>query len=245
VHIAEKSSIRQRGIVASLTAAMPMAIFLLGLSGCGASTDVVGKYAVESFGPVVAASAERITYADGVWTLSSVGGDEVRFSVDPTRTDRGDVEFSLDAEPFLAAGLGVAKLVAPTKTQSPSGVTYAVVDGRLVLRFELGSQPFSIDSSKSIEKAIAELVRTQRARIGYHAALDHYGIKLGDGHMFEWAKDISKNDKDIVWVLNPEPFIAAGVDPLKVEGWTYAKVEMMDNGKKVQVDRLLKPFDLK
>lgn len=235
----------RRGIVASLAAAIPVAILVSGLSGCGASTDVVAKYAVESFGPVAAASAERVAYADGVWTLASAGGDMIRFSVDPTRSDRGDVEFSFDAAPFLAAGLDVAKLVAPTTPQSPTEVSYAVTDGRLLVRFELGSQPFSIDSSKSIDKAIAELVRTQRERIGYHAALDHYGIKLGGGHMFEWAKDISKNDKDIVWVLNPEPFVAAGLEPTKVEGWTYAKVEMMENGKKVRVDRLLKPFDLK
>jgi hypothetical protein len=245
VHLKRESPIKRQGVVVSFAAAILLAFFFLALSGCGAATDVVGKFAVESFGPVAAASAERIAYANGVWTLASVGGDEVRVSVDPTRSDRGDVEFSLDAAPFLAAGLDVAKLVAPTTLQAPSEVTYALADGRLVMRFELGSQPFSIDSSKSIEKAIAELVRTQRERIGYHAALDHYGIKLGGGHMFEWAKDISKNDKDIVWVLNPEPFVAAGVDPGKVEGWSFAKVEMIDNGKKVQVDRLLKPFDLK
>ncbi len=39
---------------------------------------------------------------------------------------------------------------------------------------------------------------------------------LGNGNMFEWAKDMQKNDKDIVFVLNPQPFIDAGVDPAKV-----------------------------
>ncbi len=57
---------------------------------------------------------------------------------------------------------------------------------------------------------------------------------------------MAKNDKDIVWVLNPEPFIAAGVDPAKIKGWAFAKVETKDDaGKTVFVDKLLKPFDLK
>jgi hypothetical protein len=53
------------------------------------------------------------------------------------------------------------------------------------------------------------------------------------------------NDKDIVFVLNPEPFIAAGVDPDKINGWAFTKVTVDDaNGKPVQVDKILKPFDL-
>ena len=64
--------------------------------------------------------------------------------------------------------------------------------------------------------------------------------------MFEWAKDMSKNDKDIVYVLNPQVFIDAGVDPQKVEGWVSAKVPIVDkDGKTVEVDKFLKPFNLK
>jgi copper chaperone CopZ len=82
--------------------------------------------------------------------------------------------------------------------------------------------------------------------IGYHGALDHYGVSLGDGNLFEWAKDMSANDKDIVFVLNPAPFIAAGVDPNKVDGWAFAKVTVDDeNDKPIEVDKLLKPFNLK
>jgi hypothetical protein len=63
--------------------------------------------------------------------------------------------------------------------------------------------------------------------------------------MFEWAKDMSTNDKDIVFVLNPEPFIKAGVDPNKIEGWAFAKVTVDDaNGKPIEVDKILKPFNI-
>jgi hypothetical protein len=56
---------------------------------------------------------------------------------------------------------------------------------------------------------------------------------------------MAANDKDIVFVLNPEPFINAGLDPARIDGWVFAKVTVDDaNGKPVEVDKILKPFDL-
>ncbi|MBL8967094.1 MAG: hypothetical protein JNG85_08795, partial [Spirochaetaceae bacterium] len=75
---------------------------------------------------------------------------------------------------------------------------------------------------------------------------DHYGIALGGGNMLEWAKDPAKNDKDLVLVLEPAPLAAAGLDPARVQGWAFAKVETMDaKGAKILVDKLLRPFDLR
>ena len=88
-------------------------------------------------------------------------------------------------------------------------------------------------------------MRQHRNVIGYHGALDHYGVSIGAGNLFEWAKDLRANDKDIVFVLNPSPFIDAGVDIAGIQGWVFAKVTVDDeNGKPVEVDKLLKPFNL-
>jgi hypothetical protein len=76
--------------------------------------------------------------------------------------------------------------------------------------------------------------------------MDHYGVNLGNGNLFEWAKDMNTNDKDMVFVLNPQPFLDAGVDPARIEGWTFTKVPVDDeNGKPVEVDKILKPFDVR
>ena len=110
---------------------------------------------------------------------------------------------------------------------------------------ELGQDKFTYSGEAKPIDSFNQIVKTRRDVIGYHEKLDHYGISLGNGNMFEWAKDMSKNDKDIVFVLNPQPFIDAGVKPEKVEGWAFAKVEVKDmNGKSEEVDKLLKPFDL-
>jgi hypothetical protein len=40
--------------------------------------------------------------------------------------------------------------------------------------------------------------------------------------------------------------IAAGTDPARVSGWVFAKVTVNDeNGKPIEVDKILKPFDLR
>jgi hypothetical protein len=221
----------------------------LGAAGCS-GTDVVAKVANTSCKAVVDASSGRVALSEGdrSWVLASPGGDEVSFSSDFSRNnsaggadlDKPDVEFSFDAAPFVAAGLDIAKL------PKVDGIKYELDMGRFMYHFELGSDKFSSEAKKSLEATFAEIVRTQRARIGYHEKLDHYGIKLGNGNMLEWAKELSKNDKDLVFVLDPAPFVAAGVDPAKIPGWAFSKVETKDDaGKTVQVDKLLKPYDLR
>lgn len=244
-----KKRLIDRASAIAFATATALGATALGLAGCSA-TDVVAKVANTSFKAVAEASSDRVKWSDEdqSWALASPEGDEVSFSSDFARNNSGasvdldepDVEFSFDAAPFIAAGLDIAKL------PSVEGIKYELEGGRLMYHFELGSDKFSPEAKKSLETTFAEIVRTQRARIGYHEKLDHYGIKLGNGNMLEWAKDMAKNDKDLVFVLDPAPFIAAGVDPAKIQGWAFAKVETKDDaGKTIQVDKLLRPYNLK
>jgi hypothetical protein len=229
-----KTSRNSRNIPLALGAALALSV-----AGCS-SSDVVAAWAKKSFAAVVRASAARVAWSEAghAWRLSSPGGDVVSLSADFSKPGP-DASFSFDAAPFTAAGLDVSKMGAA------AGLGYALEGGRLVYSFELGDQAFGADASKSIEAAFAEILRKHRARIGYHEKLDHYGIKLGGGNMLEWAKDLGSNDKDLVFVLDPGPFIAAGVDPAKIEGWAFAAVDTKDDsGKPVKLDKLLKPYNL-
>jgi hypothetical protein len=121
----------------------------------------------------------------------------------------------------------------------------------LMVGTKLGGDKPSYSGDATALKAYEQIVGKYRDAINYHASLDHYGVLLGDGNLFEWAKDMKTNayddsvqDKDIVFVLNPEPLTAAGVAPDNVEGWAYAQVPIDVNGKTEQVWKLLKPFDL-
>lgn len=207
------------------------------LSACQA-TDVVAKVSITSFDAVANKLGDKVAFDQefNAWAITSPTGERLLLGKDFS----GDIDTmqEFDAQPFLNAGLDPAKL--PTDVY-----TYYKDKNKLMVNGELGTEKFNYNGEPTVLDTFKEIVRTHRASIGYHEKLDHYGIAMGNGNMFEWAKDMSTNDKDIVFVLNPEPFISAGVDPTKVEGWAFAKVEVLDkDGKPVQIDKLLKPFEL-
>ncbi|MDR1204079.1 MAG: hypothetical protein LBL26_01160 [Peptococcaceae bacterium] len=200
--------------------------------------DVVGKEAVSSFGAMLDAAADGVApdEANGGWSLTAPDG-AARFiwSEDYSKSPLHDVMLELDAQPFIDAGLDTGKL--------PEGVIF--YGHMLMAGRKLGDDELAYSGDPTPLASFEQLAGKYRAAVGYHAALGHYNIDLGGGNMFEWAKDMAANDKDIVFVLDPQPFMDAGTDVSAVEGWAFAKVSVDVDGKPAEVDKLLKPFDLK
>lgn len=228
----------------------------MALTACSGlkSLDVVGQGSIASFEKVLETIPEKVQ-ADETnvgWALSAPD-DSVRFiwSEDYSQAPLHDVMLEFDAQPFLDAGLDPQRL--PDNYAFYEDDTMGGMGGKmLMIGKKLGSDKLTYDGSPDALTAYEQIVNNYRDSINYHTSLDHYGVKLGDGNMFEWAKDMKTNgydnsnqDKDIVFVLNPQPFIEAGVNPEKVEGWVYAQVTVDENGKAEQVWKLLKPFNLK
>ncbi len=174
--------------------------------------------------------------ANGGWSISAPDSN-VRFiwSKNFAESPLYDVMLEINAEPFIAAGLEPSRL--------PDNFIFK--DGMLTVGAKLGNERLSYQGEATPLASYEQIVKLKRGSIGYHGQLDHYGVSLGNGNMFEWAKNLSVNDKDIVFVLGPEPFIKAGVNPNSIEGWLYAQVTVDDeNGKPIQVYKFLKPFNL-
>lgn len=213
-----------------------VAIALLGLTACN-KLDVIGNKSVESFEELINAANGLIKQDTefGAWSLEAPDG-KARFlwSRDFSKTTDYDILLEVDAYPFIAAGLDSDKL--------PEGM---LAGDKLILGTELGTTALSYEGEESATEAYKQIVNLYRSNITYHSAMDHFGVDMGNGNMFEFAKDMSENDKDIVFVLNPQMLVDAGVDPDKVEGWTFAKVETIDmKGKMVELDKFLKAYDL-
>lgn len=211
-------------------------VIILSLTACK-KTDVVGEVAKTSFESVLEAIPDQIEpdEMNGGWSLSAPD-DTARFiwSEDYSNSPIHDVMIEINAQPFISAGLDVNKL--------PEGIAF---DDKLMLGTKLGNDEIKYSEEATPIASFNKIVELYRESIGYHEVLDHYGVDLGDGNKFEWAKDMSTNDKDIVFVVDPEIFIEAGVNPDNVEGWVYASVEMKDNsGKTIEMKKLLKPFDI-
>lgn len=211
-------------------------MLILSLAAC-ADTDVVGAESVTSFEEVLGAMDNNIAEDEmnGGWALTSPDGSE-RFiwSKDYSAGTPHDLMLEFDAQPFIDAGLDVSKL--------PSGI---LIEDKIMVGSNLGDDELTYDGDATPLASYEKLVELYRERVKYHADLDHYGVDVGDGNMFEWAKDMGTNDKDIVFVVDPKMFTDAGVDPTKVEGWIFAKVKVMDeDGKPIEVDKFLKPFSI-
>ena len=207
------------------------------LAGCTAKpveeTPVV-ETPVETLDPSIVsfvALSETIDWTvDGNNFVTFAPDQSVSLAIAQSFTSENDVVMSVDAAPFIAAGLDVTKL--------PEGL---FVDGRL-------NYVTSIDGNTTyanVTEAFTDILSIQADLVGYHAALDHYGLSLQDGNVFEWAADVNTNDKDIVFVLNPQTLIDAGTNVEAVEAWIFAEVEIMQaDGTMKMVPKLLKPFDL-
>jgi hypothetical protein len=214
-------------------------IFVVALASCG-NLDVVAKDSVRAFGEMVAALPKTPESTGRAWEISAPDGSAVFvFNKDFAETTgmRGyNAYLSFPAGPFVEAGLDITKL--PPDMISEGGNT-------IIVGASFNAEGKIYPAEDTAIASYSQLVDTARSRIGYHSALDHYGINLGGGNMFEWAKNLQTNDKDIVFVLNPAPFIEAGADPAKISGWVFAKVTADDEtGKPVESDKLLKPFNL-
>jgi hypothetical protein len=214
-----------------------LSLLLLILLSCG-NLDVVGKDSVSSFEKILNTMPQAVKpdEMNGGWSLDAPD-NEARFiwSRNFAESPLHDVMREFNAAPFIAAGLDTEKL--------PD--TFAVYEGKIMIGAKLGQEVLKYNGAPTPLASYEQIVKLKRSAIGYHGALDHYGVNLSDGNLFEWAKDMSVNDKDIVFVLNPEPFIKAGLNPNNIEGWAFAKVTVDDaNGKPVEVDKILKPFNL-
>jgi hypothetical protein len=208
------------------------------LASCG-ETDVVAEAAKRSFAELakLLPSTPRFDNVRDAWVVESPKGD--LFFLADSASRNPDAILSIDVAPFVAAGLD------PSRLRGSGPVLFAVESGRLEIRGEIGDEAPRGSRSSDMVARFASFADSFPGAIGYHAQLDHYGVAVGGGFMFEWAGDLAANDKDLVFVLDPGALIAAGVDPKRVEGWIHAEVEVMDSaGRKSLVYKFLRPFDL-
>lgn len=219
-----------------------LAFYTIGQAEAAFNTDIIGQTAITSFKAMtdVLEFSPVVDEMDKVWVLTAPDGEAAFWWRREAKEGRMfDVYLCFDAEPFVNAGLDLNKLPMEMKGMLEDR-------GKLMLGKKLSREPLVYDGEITPLASFEQIVKLDRNSIGYHAALDHYGVTVAEGNLVEWAKDMSKNDKDLVFVLDPKIFIDAGVDPAKVQGWGYAKVPLEDaRGRQYEAEKFLKPFDLK
>ena len=199
------------------------------LASCG-STDVVLNYSPGSLNDILDANPTLVTdntKETHYYDLTVDGQTTLRISHDYSMTGKEDLAIVTPLAPFVAAGLDPANLKEGYRAD-------------LNWFYITGSYGDGTGLKDNVTDSLFESVAFDRSNLTYHEALDHYGIKLTNGK-FEYAKDATTNDKDIVFVLAADPLVALGVDVKNVDGWIF---KTMDNPDGTTIDVLLKPYDL-
>jgi hypothetical protein len=190
-----------------------------------AALDVVQTDAVRAFGEVITAFP-AVEYEPSRWRVDAPdGGATMAF-------DNGSMTLLVDAAPFIAAGADMSMIENSGTHNLNEEITSIWFD---TPGFDMLNENVQATALEQFKEDVAY----SRQYLAYHGAMDHYNIDFGDGNMFEWAKDMATNDKDIVFALNPQPFIDAGADVNNIEGWTFATVPTDDG----EADKLIKAFD--
>lgn len=205
------------------------ALILIVFAGC-AATDVVLKYSPNSFKNIVDKYPSLVTdntKTDHYYYLSVDGETTLKISHDYELTASDDLMIETPLKPLVDAGLDVSKL----------GDGYKASDNMFYLTADYGNGTGMKDT---VTDSLFESVTRDRSNLTYHQKLDHYGIKLTAGK-FEWAKDYTNNDKDIVFVIKAQPLKDVGVDVNNISGWTFTTVQDTDGS---NVDVLLKAYIL-
>lgn len=206
-----------------------LALVLTILAGCS-GTDVVLKYSPDSFKTIVEKYPRLVTdntKTDHYYYLTVDGKTRLKISHDYSLTGSDDIMIETPLKPFTDVGLDVSKL----------GAGYKVSDNMLYLNADYGNGTGMKDT---ITDSLFDSVKSNRSVLTYHQKLDHYGIKLTAGK-FEWAKDYTTNDKDIVFVIKAQPLKDLGVDVNNISGWIFTTVQDTDGS---NVDVLLKAYNL-
>jgi hypothetical protein len=177
-------------------------LLVLAVNSCD-KLDVVGTESAKSFNKVLQEIPDAVTpdEMNGGWSLAAPD-DAVRFiwSKNYAESPLHDIMLEFDAAPFIAAGLNPEKL--------PDN--FAFYDNMIMVGTKLGQEQLKYSGQATPLASYEQIVKLKRSSIGYHGALDHYGL-----------------------------------DTAKMKGWMLGKVTVDDaNGKHIQVDKILKPFNL-
>jgi len=207
-------------------AALGLALAALALAGGCYGLDVIARGAVIAYGEL--ASILPPQKVGEYWQIDA----EDKTASFGLSADGGGLYISFDIAPFLDAGLKAAEL--------PEG--YEQAGDKLVLTSEPAGKAASADTAPS---SLEALLRANPGLVSFHMAMGHYTIALGSLGAFEIAKDMAANEADIVFVLDPQALLDAGVDVEGVAGWNYSTVMVEADGMMVEAYKLLKPFNLK
>lgn len=109
---------------------------------------------------------------------------------------------------------------------------------------EMADMPL-VGEYQETTRVIEEIVEKKRDALSYCEATGHFSLSLGNKFAFLWAQNLQTNDADLIFALNPAPFLDAGLNPQLLENWRLTEIETAgERGETVTQAALVKEYNL-
>lgn len=203
--------------------------------------------ALTSFNEIVKAYPDNKGFHEALqhWGFKLPTGEKFEWSKDMS-ANKADFAMVMLADPLVEAGLDISKLDSNEWLYEAAGKDEMGVDlpNRLILPYNVSDEK---QESNGSEDSMRRLLKADTESIKYHKDQKHYALKLGAGNEVQWTETLGINDADMIFVLNAEPLVNAGLDVTKLEGsgWVFKAASEDDMGMGPNPDQIVRIYDIK
>ena len=222
---------------------------VVSLAGC--SRTITGNQesdnALDAFNEIVAAYPENKGFHKALqhWGFTLPSGEKFEWSKDMS-ANVADFAMVMLADPLVDAGLDVTKLDENEWLYEPAGKDDMgeELPNRLIKPYNVSDKK---QTSNGSEDSMRRLLKVDTNIVKYHEDQKHFALKLGEGNAVQWTEELGVNDEDMIFVLNAEPLIEAGLDVNKLEGsgWIFREASEDNMGMGANPDQIVKTYDIK
>lgn len=220
-------------------------VIVLSLAACG-NKDVeenITEKGINAFNEIVETYPDKKGFHDAMqhWGFEVESGEKFEWSNDMS-ANKADFAMVVQAEPLINAGLDVEKLDKNVWLFEEAGKDSMGMEqpALLILPYDISdTKTTSTESDESMQALLA----ADNDNLIYHEDQQHYVLNLGGTNEVIWTEELGLNDSDMVFVLDAESLIAAGLDIDKLEGSGWVFKEASDKDK--TPDQIIKTYSLK
>lgn len=230
------------------TSIIACSIMVAALAGCQRTItgNAVADNGLNSFKEMVSTYPEYKGFHEALqhWGFKLPTGEKFEWSNDMS-ANKADFAMVMLADPLVEAGLDVDKLDKNEWLYEPAGKDDMGEDlpNRLIKPYNVSDKK---EKSNGSEDSMRRLLKADTNIIKYHEEQQHYRLLLGDGNEVQWTEKLGINNADMVFILNAQPLVEAGLDINKLEGsgWIFREASKDNMGMGENPDQIVKIFDI-
>lgn len=224
-------------------------ILVVTASGCQRSKtgDVNSDNALKSFSAILKEYPSQKGYHEALnhWGFKLPTGEKFEWSSDMS-ANKADFAVVMLADPLVEAGLDIEKLDKNEWLYEPAGKDDMGenLPNRLIKPYDVSDKKVITDGS---EDSFKKLLKEDNSLIKYNEDQKQYRLLLGNGNEVQWTQELGINNADMIFVIEAQPLIDAGLDVDKLEGSGWSFREASDNNTYIgdNPNQLVKEFDIK